>query len=245
MINSPARLFFPYGSIRRVLWGPLQGYQYVVQPGMGLTYAFGKGVGNALLAEQIDRGSTVFDVGANRGQFALFFAEMVGEEGRVVSFEPVEELADLVRKNATLNGCEQIEVVAAAAAEKEGTVEFAYSETRSTQGMLSNTEPTYKLSEAQRLTVRSVALDEISGRLQTWPSAMKIDVEGGAGAVFAGAQQILDRGPDIYIELHGPEEQRAVRDELAERGYRLTSLDGKVIEDPTAEWCSPLWCVKP
>jgi hypothetical protein len=76
-----ARLLFPYGSIRRVLFGPLQGYQYVVQPGMGLTYALGYGAGNDFLADRVESGEVVFDVGGNRGQFALFFAELVGEGG--------------------------------------------------------------------------------------------------------------------------------------------------------------------
>ena len=53
MTKSIARLLFPYGSVRRVLWGPLRGYKYVVQPGMGLTYAFGKQEGARFLAKRI------------------------------------------------------------------------------------------------------------------------------------------------------------------------------------------------
>lgn len=244
MTETIARLLFPYESVRRVLWGPLRGYKYIVQPGMGLTYAFGKGVGNAFLTERIAPGSTVFDVGANRGQFALFFGEMVGEEGQVVSFEPVEELADLVRRNAELNNLSNIDVITAAAAEGAGTAEFEYSEARSTQGMLGDTEPKYTLSNAQCIEVRTVSLDDIAGEMGLWPDVIKIDVEGGARVVFEGAQRILNRGPNIYIELHGPEEQRAVRDELVARRYSVRTLDGIVVRDPTDEWHSPLWCVK-
>ena len=174
---------------------------------------------------------------------ALFFAEMVGG-GQVVSFEPVEELANLIRQNAELNNLSNVDVVVAAAATDEGTADFAYSEAFSTQGMLMSSEPTYTLSDARSTTVRTVALDEVADETGFWPDAIKVDVEGGARAMFEGAQRILDRGPDIYIELHGPEEQRAVRDELINRGYNIQTLDGTVIRDPTDEWHSPLWCVR-
>jgi hypothetical protein len=48
--------------------------------------------------------------------------------------------------------------------------------------------------------------------------------------------------PSIYIELHGPEEQAAVRDEIAARGYIVQTLDGAIVHDVTAGWASPLWC---
>lgn len=50
--------------------------------------------------------------------------------------------------------------------------------------------------------------------------------------------------PDVYVELHGPEEQRAVRELLLEHGYAAETLDGRSVKDPTADWRSPLWCTK-
>jgi hypothetical protein len=71
---------------------------------------------------------------------------------------------------------------------------------------------------------------------------VKIDVEGGARGVLAGASRMLqDSRPDIYLELHGPEEQAAARD-LLPAGYRLRGLDGTIVDDPVAHWCNPLWC---
>ena len=72
---------------------------------------------------------------------------------------------------------------------------------------------------------------------------LKIDVEGGAGAVLAGAQTLLAlHRTTIYIELHGPEEQKAVRELLAKSGYQAQTLSGEVVSDPTAGWFSPLVC---
>jgi hypothetical protein len=74
---------------------------------------------------------------------------------------------------------------------------------------------------------------------------MKVDVEGAAGEVLRGAARLLDQhGPAVFLEIHGPQEQAAARDELQARGYRLETLDGTPVGDPTASWVSPLWCTK-
>ena len=242
-----ARLLYPYGSIRRVYRGPLQGYRYVVGPGMGVTFAWNLGSPEKeFLAEHISHGATVYDIGGNRGQFALFFSHLVGEAGHVVSFEPVEKLAGIIQRNVELNEIANTRVVTAAASKESGTAEFSYTDEYSTQGMLESTEPTYQLEEADTIEVRTIRLDDVVDDTETGaPDVMKVDVEGGAGAVFSGAASILDtHAPDIYVELHGPEEQEAVRDFLLERGYTAETLDGTPVEDSTARWRNPLWCTK-
>lgn len=42
----------------------------------------------------------VFDVGANEGQYATFIREIVGFRGRIISFEPIPELADGIKRLA-------------------------------------------------------------------------------------------------------------------------------------------------
>ena len=41
MKQQLVRLLFPYGSERRVLRGPARGMRFVVEPGIGFTYALG------------------------------------------------------------------------------------------------------------------------------------------------------------------------------------------------------------
>ena len=73
-----------------------------------------------------------------------------------------------------------------------------------------------------------------------------MEVEGGAGAVFRGAAAVLTRiGPAIYVELRGPEEQRAVRDHLIAADYRVERLTGEPVLDPTTRWESALFCRPP
>lgn len=240
------RNLYPFGSIRPVLFGPLQGYRYQVEPGMGFTYSMGDDAANfRFLQKKIRPGMTVFDVGANRGQMMLLFARCVGSAGQVISFEPMVELAKCTEHNAMLNKLKNVNVVPAAASDQDGTAVFAFSEDHSTQGKLVEQEKTYQVAGAENIEVKTLRLDTFVASAHVVPQVMKIDVEGAAAAVLRGAASLLDSAaPAIYIELHGPEEQVGVRDELLARGYVAETLQGEQVLDPTAEWHSTLWCYK-
>jgi len=220
--------------------------KFLVAPdGMGLTFAFGveEAYHHRFLASYVDSGAVVYDVGANRGQTTLLFGHVVGGEGQVLSVEPVEELAECIRRNVDLNDLENTRVIEAAAAENRGTASFEYHNSRSMRGHLVEKGEATELPESETIQVQTIPLDELCGTEVPPPDLMKIDVEGGAGAVFGGAQKLLDtHEPDLYIELHGSEEQQAVRDELVTRGYILRTLDGSVVDDPEVAPESPLWC---
>ena len=243
MRQTLVRLVYPYGRVRRVLRGPARGLRFVVAPGIGSTYAWGtRAAAPRHFAEWIRPGMTVYDVGANKGQMALVFASLVGPTGRVVSLEPApDEYASLVR-NLALNELPQVRAVQAAAAESAGSLTFTYSPARPTQGKLQDVETTYANPGARTFRVMAMALDQIAID-EPPPDVIKIDVEGAAAAVLRGAREILDRArPRIYVELHGPEEQAGLRDELLSRGYTLQTLAGERVADPVATWRTPLWC---
>lgn len=56
-------------------------------------------------------GMTVIDIGANIGEISLTVAKRVGHTGRVISFEPVDAIADQLQANAAGNHLDQIAVV--------------------------------------------------------------------------------------------------------------------------------------
>src|SRR5262249_7276799 len=144
MRHQFARLFYPYGSTRRVLRGPAKGMRLVVEPGIGLSYIMGvDAAAPRFLAGVIAHGATIFDVGANKGQMALLFAALVGAAGRVVALEPAPpEFVSLVR-NIQLNGLRNVEPLPIAAAEGDGEAGFLYTSSAPTQGKLSNVESSY------------------------------------------------------------------------------------------------------
>ena len=241
-----ARLVYPYGSTRVVLRGPLRGLRYVVEPGMGATFALGYDADHAAwMARQVQPGMVAYDLGANRGQTALLLARLVGPRGRVVSFEPISDLCRSMRRNLALNGQHQVDVHCLAVGEARGSRAFSFSADHPTQGKLSGVELGYVVSEANVVHVECASLDELLAGGLPRPDFVKVDVEGSAGAVFRGAERLLrEVGPPIYLELHGPEEQASVRDHLMAVGYRIERLSGEPVVDPVASWVSPLYCHK-
>ena len=246
MIQQIARLFYPYGSTRRVLRGPAQGMRFVVGDGIASSYALGRGdAAPDHFNSYVKPGMTVYDVGGNKGQMALIYAALVGPTGRVVSFEPAPAEYACLSDNVALNGLANVRTVQAAASDSEGELVFTYHPDRPTQGKLLDVETTYENHDAERFPVPTLPLDSVLDS-EPMPDFMKIDVEGAAASVLRGATRILEEGsPRFYMELHGPEEQAGVRDEVLSRGYIATTLDGERVNDPAAAWKSPLWCFKP
>lgn len=236
-----ARLAYPYGSVRTIRRGPLRGMQFRVGPGMGVSYVWGIEAMNwGWFQGQIRKGMTVYDVGANRGQMALLLAKLVGSTGRVVSFEPVTEVyADLVR-NVELNSLRQVQTVNAAVADTDGEMSFTFDPRMPTQGKLLDCEPKYRI-DVTPTSVQAVRLETVAANAGP-PDLIKIDVEGGAGRVLGGAIELLRKHrPVLYIELHGPEEQAAIRDFVQGNGYTARTLAGEIIRDPTMNWTGVVW----
>src|SRR5262249_7354125 len=160
-----------------------------------------------------------------------------------VAFEPVEENFAILAFNIRLNPSLHVSPVCAAASERDGPLDFSLDANLTTQGRLSNVEPSYTLPQAKTITVRGICLDRYI--LENWPEPqfLKIDVEGAAGAVLRGARSMLaQHRPTIYVELHGPEEQEAIRELMSTFCYAATTPFGLEVPDPTAGWFSPLIC---
>jgi methyltransferase FkbM-like protein len=60
------------------------------------------------------------------------------------------------------------------------------------------------------------------------PDFIKIDVEGSAAAVLRGSRKIIrENSPVFFLELHGPEEQAGVADELVWCSYIAETIAAK------------------
>ncbi len=119
------RWFYPYVSVRTVLLGPLEGFRFVVAPSIGLTFVFGvDSMSWKFMQSKISAGDVVDDIGANRGQMALFFSKIVGSAGQVFAFELMPELIDVADKNVRLNKCDNIHLHNFAIAGEDGVALF-------------------------------------------------------------------------------------------------------------------------
>lgn len=243
-----ARLLYPYGSVRKVLTGPLRGMRFKVAPGMGISYAMGRDhqAAHSFLASRLVQGQVIYDVGANQGQFALLFARMAGPEA-VVAFEPVAENVEALRANTVLNGFGAMTLVPKAAGAIAGMARFCYASDSRTMGAFS--DRAFKLpDDTPEIEVEVVRLDDLLHQGVPPPGVIKIDVEGAAGDVLAGAEDLLRRHrPCLFMELHlslGQSfEQDAVSDLIKRHSYQVEMLDGLPLEASRPEGEYHAWCL--
>jgi len=242
--NVLIRTFLPYGAWRRVLRGPAKGMKFMVEPGMGLSYLIGSSAAAPrFFANHIQPGSTVFDVGANKGQMSLIFASLVGDRGGVISFEPAPREFTSLKRNIVANDLNHVHCVESAAGAIEGSANFVYYPALPTQGGFRHLERAEISCAAEELSVAIMPLDKmlLTGAA---PDVIKIDVEGSASEVLQGAKEILKSArPKIYIELHNSQESSALNSILKPLGYRFQTQEGKVIDDPTLQYHYSLWCL--
>ena len=97
----------------RVEAGPAQGLWLELNPRTGQNYLRGGAelTVQKILAERLHPGMVFYDLGANIGLFTLLAARLVGDSGKVFSFEPDPENAARLRRNIQRNGFANVTVV--------------------------------------------------------------------------------------------------------------------------------------
>jgi len=171
--------------------------------------------------ENLNTGATVFDIGANLGYYTLLFSQCVGETGRVVAFEPSPQVVHFLNCHVRANRLTNVDIVQAAAGATSGRIRF---DTQSGSG-------TGRVTEAGESEVEVCRLDEKATEMNVWPDFLKVDVEGFAGDVLAGASEILSVSrPTIYLSLHGKLEKAQCTEVLKRHDYQFHATeDGELI----------------
>ncbi|MBK8091115.1 MAG: FkbM family methyltransferase [Verrucomicrobiaceae bacterium] len=247
-----ARLIYPYGAVRRVLFGPAAGTRFHVAPGMGLMYALGADHRRALslLSDHLPEGGVFYDIGANQGQFSIGLAPRVGSKGMVLAVEPLPENQCALAANLALGDYPQVQMVKAAISASGGLRSFSFDTTRATMGTFAESAVKLDCGSSASLTVETMPLDELAASHGRMPNCIKIDVEGAADEVLAGASGVLEAArPFLMVELHISDQhdrERRVLMSLAERlDYSISMFDGLPVSAarPPGEyqaWCVPL-----
>lgn len=176
----------------------------------------------SLLAPTL-KGKVVYDIGANNGLTTIFFAHQVGEEGRVVAFEPVPFLYNWLCDHVRLNNFRNVVCLQLALGATRRNLEILYSRDYLGIGTLdpSIAERYKKQTKLERTTVQVVPLDECIVEYDLpLPDLLKIDVEGFEAEVLKGASKVLESGTPIMLEVHG-QQGPLVSEILEQYGYAI------------------------
>jgi FkbM family methyltransferase len=187
-------------------------------------------------AQVIVPGQTVFEIGGHIGYLSLWFAELVGDAGRVIVFEPGQNNLPYLRANVADRP--QVEIVELAASDQNGVATFFEEAlTGQNNSLLSdyarfaeNRQRAFSAEAYQENRVRTVRLDDFVTEHTLAVDFLKIDVEGAESLVLAGATGLMrEQTPALMVEAT----QR--RDEvcalLESFGYQLFSPSGRQLGD--------------
>jgi FkbM family methyltransferase len=169
----------------------------------------------------------VLDIGANLGYYTLLSANLVGNSGAVIAFEPVPENVALLRRTVASNRLSNVVVVESAVSDQEGDVTLYLDADNFGNHTMA---PGTRDASDGRIQTRAVSLD---GYLdpQVTVNAMKIDAEGAEQRIIHGARRILSE-QDVQIVMEfWPTGQRALGDDptallglLRSRGFTIYAI---------------------
>lgn len=164
--------------------------------------------------------STVFDVGANTGLFALA-AKAANPHARVHAFEPLPAIVSRLNRNIALNGWE-IAVHAAAVSDREGTAQIRLAMADHEYSASFEHMEWMDSTPVQTIDVPLVTLSGIMAQTGDVPDLIKLDVERHEPQALAGMWSGLDpaRLPVMVVEILDDGCAAAVGEQLAGRGYR-------------------------
>jgi FkbM family methyltransferase len=176
----------------------------------------------AFLRRFIHPGDTVLDLGANIGTHTLAFAQAVGEEGRVIAFEPRPEIFAALEGTVGNNGLTNVALRQAALGAAEGSliVPRLDVDLATNFGALSLVDAKEGPVSATPADMCSVPVMTVDGLELTACALIKIDVEGAEPAVLAGARGTIERlRPILYAECNSVESALAIKGFYDSVGY--------------------------
>jgi FkbM family methyltransferase len=198
------------------------------------------GVAAAIEHEDVPFGAefrTIIDVGAHKGQFALFAARRF-PSATLYCLEPLDEprrrLERVVRRQNVI-------VLPFAAAARAGRRSFHLSRESDSSSLL-RIMSTYTTAfpgteEARTIEVDAAPLDDLIRDRIERPCLLKVDTQGSELEVLAGAERVLREVDEVFVECSFVKfyaGQGLVDDVVAElrsRGFRLTGVFSIVRDD--------------
>jgi len=151
----------------------------------------------------IKPGGVLFDVGANIGQYSLLASKLMGQTGKIYAFEPSQDIQPRLQENINLNAFKNIEIIPYAVAARSGKMKFYRANEEGNQGvgsLMPAQDYRSEIRSAEGVNVDVVSLDDFcESRGIKQVDFLKIDVEGYDLEVLKGAENLMERNPDLVI----------------------------------------------
>ena len=148
---------------------------------------------------QLDlRGTTMLDIGANRGVYSIYLSRAAGPSGRVIAFEPQPELLPHLETVRRQFGLDNLTIVGKGLSSSSGTLEMRRTEVGS--GAATVELIGSGVNAPDRFDIPVTTLDDyLEENPDLKVSFVKCDVEGHEVDVFKGGAKLLARDKPVLL----------------------------------------------
>lgn len=150
------------------------------------------------LPKFIKKGSTVLDIGANRGEYSYYLSKNVGENGKVLAFEPGKRAFTLLGKIKEYYKLENLNIFKIALSNKKGS-ETLIVPYFNRQSQLLSASPI----KGRKEIIEANSLDDFASETNFERlDFIKCDTEGSEYLVFSGGLNTISKfNPVIQVEI--------------------------------------------
>ena len=174
-----------------------------------------------IIGQFLKLGDVFFDCGANQGIYTLAAAKLVGEKGRVFSFEPQPYAVKCLQDNLALNELNNVTIIEAAVSDQKGMVSLDLSTSEVSASIVTD------FGGEKTLEVETVRLDDVAKEYAVVPDLIKLDVEGAEYMALQGAADLLkEHKPILVLEVMNPsmEHVKQFHNYLTDMGYKANII---------------------
>jgi len=148
-----------------------------------------------IMYKYVKKGDIVLDLGANIGYYSLLLAKLVGDNGKVYSFEPDPDNFKLLKKNIKANDYHNIVAIQKAVSDRTGKIRLFLEKDNSTMHKIYRARG----ENCTTIEIESVSLDDFFKDKNKKINFIKMDIEGAEGGAIKGMQKLLDENDNIII----------------------------------------------
>lgn len=151
-----------------------------------------------IMKQNLHEGSIFLDIGANIGYETMWGAHLVGQSGRVYSFEPLPHLIKQINESLELNNFSNVSIIKKASGEKEGTATLFIHKEDAGLTSIKNS-----LGATDELNIEITTVDKELSQVNRL-DVIKLDVEGYEYEALRGGENIICKFLPIIIFEFSP-----------------------------------------
>jgi len=180
------------------------------------------------LSKIVNEGMNVINIGANIGIISIAIANFVGDQGKVISFEPYKPNLKFLQKNLEVNKIKNVVVINKAVSNKVGKENLWLKDSGAWHFVSSTDNPGLK-----KLKIDTITIDDFLKSKKFNIDLIIMDAEGSEKNILEGMQKTLQKNPNLEIitefnpftlELAGSNAKEFL-EKIEEYGFAISIID--------------------